>query len=154
MDCLTSKHQITETFHKVRNFSFEEKREAIIDDKKIDKLLDTILEFKKVYAIKTTKIEELVEKIEKLTWFNQLDKDSLMLINDLISSIRDLHSSLLRQYISLNFIRSKGVAKIEIKNFKDAIDDLKDVANDLDSRFFFLPNNDKFQEITKELSLL
>ena len=154
MDCLKYKSQIAETFQKVRKFSFEEKSEAIFDDKKIDKLLDTILEFKKVYAIKTTKIEELVEKIEKLTWFNQLDKDSLMLINDLISSIRDLHSSLLRQYISLNFIRSKGVAKIEIKNFKDAIDDLKDVANDLDSRFFFLPNNGKFQEITKELSLL
>lgn len=154
MDYLTYKSQIAETFQKVRKFSFEEKREALFDDKIIDILLDTILEFKKVFAIKTTKIEELVQKIEKLTWFNQLDKDSLMLINDLISSIRDLHSSLLRQYISLNFIRSKGVAKFEIKNFKDAIDDLKDVANDLDSRFFFLPNNDKFQEITKELSLL
>ena len=154
METLTYKPQIAETFQKVREFSFEEKREALFDDKKIDKLLDSILDFKKEYVLKTTKIEEVVEKIEKLTWINQLDKDSLMLINDLISSIRDLHSSLLRQYISLNFIRSKGVAKIEIKNFKDAIDDLKDVANDLDSRFFFLPNNDEFQEITKELSLL
>ena len=154
METLTYKPQIVETFQKVREFSFEEKREALFDDKKIDKLLDSILEFKKEYVLKINKIEELVEKIEKLTWINQLDKDSLMIINDLISSIRDLHSSLLRQYISLHFIRSKGVAKIEIKNFKDAIDDLKDVANDLDSRFFFLPNNDKFQEVTKELSLL
>ncbi len=154
MDCQTYKPQIAETFQKVRKFSFEEKREAFYDEKKINKLLDTILDFKKAFTTKTTKIEDLVEKIEKITWFNELDKDCLMLINDLISSIRDLHSSLLRQYVSLNFIRSKGVATIEIKNFKNAIDDLKDVANDLDSRFFFLSNNDEFQETTKELSLL
>ncbi len=154
MNCLTYKPQIAETFQKVRRFSFEEKRKALFDENKINQMLDTILEFKKAYVIKTTKIEDLVEKIEKITWFNELDKDSLMLINDLISSIRDLHSSLLRQYISLNFIRSKNVATNEIKNFKNAIDDLKDVANDLDSRFFFLSNNDEFLETTKELSLL
>ena len=77
-----------------------------------------------------------------------------MSINDLISSIRDLHSSLLRQYISLGFLRSKGIAKEEIKGFKSSIDDLKDVAADLESRFFFLPNISGFQETTKELSLL
>ena len=154
MASLTYKPQINETFQEVRKFSFEEKREALFEEKKINKLLDKILEFKEAFTIKTAKIEELVEKIEKITWFNQLDKDSLMLINDLISSIRDLHSSLLRQYISLNFIRSKGIANVEIKNFKDAIGDLKDVANDLDSRFFFLSNNEEFQETTIELSLL
>jgi hypothetical protein len=154
MDSLTYKPQIDETFQKVREFSFEEKREALFDERKINKLLDKILEFKKTFTIKTAKVEELVEKIEKITWFNHLEKDSLMLINDLISSIRDLHFSLLRQYIALNFIRSKGIAKVEIKNFKDSIDDLKDVANDLDSRFFFLSNNEEFQETTKELSLL
>lgn len=154
MDSTTYKPQILETFQKVRNLSFEEKKEAVFDEKKINNFLDTILEFKKIFANKTSKIEKVIERIEKITWFNNLDNDSLMLINDLVSLIRDLHSSLLRQYVSLNFIRSKGIAKEEIKNFKDAIDDLKDIANDLDSRFFFLPNNDDFQETTKELSLI
>lgn len=154
MDSTTYKPQILETFQKVRNLSFEEKKEAVFDEKKINKLLDTILEFKKKFASKTSKIENIIKRIEKITWFNDLDNNSLMLINDLVSLIRDLHSSLLRQYVSLNFIRSKGIAKEEIKSFKDAIDDLKDVANDLDSRFFFLPNNDDFQETTKELSLI
>lgn len=117
-------------------------------------MLDQILEFKKVFTDKTNKINPLVEKIEKITWFNNLDNDSLMSLNDLISLIRDLHSSLLRQYISLNFLRSKGIAKEEIKNFKDSIDDLKDVAADLESRFFFLPSISDFQETTKELSLV
>jgi len=154
MDCLSYKPQITDTFEKVRALSFEEKKEAVLDEQKINSLLDKILEFKKKFSDKTNKINSLVEKIEEITWFNSLDDDTLMSVNDLISSIRDLHSSLLRQYISLNFLRSKGIAKEEFKNFKAAIDDLKDVAADLESRFFFLPNISGFQETTKELSLL
>lgn len=154
MDCLEYKPQIAETFEKVRAFSFKEKKESVFTETKINKLLDKILEFKKNFAEKTNKINSLVEKIEEITWFNNVDNETLMSINDLISSIRDLHSSLLRQYISLGFLRSKGIAKDEIKRFKASIDDLKDVAADLESRFFFLPNISDFQETTKELSLL
>jgi len=154
MESLTYKSRISETFENVRKLSFEEKKQSAFDEVKINKLLDKILEFKKLFFDKTKKINAIVEKIEQITWFNNLDNDSLMSINDLISAIRDLHSSLLRQYISLNLIRSKGIAKEEIKLFKASIDDLKDVAADLESRFFFLPNISGFQEITKELSLI
>ncbi len=154
MESHTYKSRISETFENVRKLSFEEKKESVFDEAKINKLSDKILEFKRIFTEKTNKINSLVEKIEQITWFNNLDNDSLMSINDLISSIRDLHSSLLRQYISLNFLRSKGIAKEEIKKFKASIDDLKDVAADLDSRFFFLPNITDFQETTKELSLV
>ena len=154
MDYLTYKPRILETFQNVRNLSFEEKKEAVLDEKKINNLLDKILDFKLHLTTKTNKIEAVIEKIEKITWFNNLDQDSLILINDLVSSIRDLHSSLQRQYLSFNFLRTKGIAKEEIRSFKSAIDDLKNIANDLDSRFFFLPNNDEFEETTKELSLI
>ena len=118
MDCLSYKPQIADTFEKVRALSFEEKKEAVLDEQKINSLLDKILELKKKFSDKTNKINSLVEKTEEITWFNSLDDDTLMSVNDLISSIRDLHSSLLRQYISLNFLRSKGIAKEEFKNFK------------------------------------
>jgi hypothetical protein len=154
MNCLEYKPHIADTFEKVRALSFKEKKESVFDEAKINDLLDKILNFKKKFSDKTHKINSLVEKIEEITWFNNLDNDNLMLINDLISSIRDLYSSLLRQYISLSFLRSKGIAKEEIKRFKASIDDLKDVAADLESRFFFLPNISGFQETTKELSLL
>ncbi len=154
MEFLTYKSRISEIFGDVRKFSFEVKKEYVFDEVKINNLLDKILEFKRVFNDRTNKINSLVEKIEQITWFNNLDNDSLMSINDLISSLRDLHSTFLRQYISLNYIRSKGIAKEEIKNFKAALDDLKDVAADLDSIFFFLPNINDFQETTKELSLV
>jgi hypothetical protein len=154
METISYKSKISETFENVRKLSFEEKKESAFDEVKINRLLDAILELKKIYADKTITINSLVEKIEQITWFSDVDNDSLMKINDLISSIRDLHSSFLRQYISLNFFRSKGIAKEEIKNFKASVDDLKDIASDLESRFFFLPDIDGFQETTKELSLV
>ena len=154
MKSLTYKTKITETFEDVRKLSFEEKKEFSFDEVKIDELLDRILEFKIKFTDKTNKINALIEKAESITWFTNLDNESLMSINDLISSIRDLHLSLLRQYISLNFIRTKGIAKEEIKKFKGSIDDLKVIASDLESIFFFLPNIANFQETTKELSLV
>ena len=152
MDSITYKPQILETFENVRNFSFEEKKEAVMDETKMNKFLDRIIDFKKSLKIKTDKIEEIIESSEKITWFNHLDDDSLLIVNDLVSSIRNLHSSLHIQYISLQYIQEKGIAKVEMKNFISAIDDLKEIANDLDSRFFFFPNNDEFDKIKKELS--
>ena len=154
MDDVTCKSKISATFESVRKFSFEEKQDASFDETKINKFLDTILEFKQVLSTKTEKINTLVAKIEQVTWFNNLDNEALILTNDLISSIRDLRSSLLRQYVSLNFIRAKGIAKDEIKNFKTAIDDLEEIARDLESTFFFLPKMEAFNETTKELSLV
>lgn len=138
----------------MRNFSFEEKKASLYDEEKVNALLDAILDFKDKFQKKTERINGINGKIEKLTWFNDANDECLRLINDLISSIKDLHSSLIRQYVSLNYIRSKGIAKEEIRNFKSAIDDLKDSYQDLESVFFFLPEMPDFKETTKQLSLI
>ena len=65
MEGLTYKTQILETFQQVRNFSFEEKREAVIDEIKKNKFLDSIIDFKQSLKIKTDKIEEIIENTEK-----------------------------------------------------------------------------------------
>lgn len=154
MECLSHKSEISNTFSSVRNFSFEEKKVSIYDEERMNAFLDAILEFKNTFQRKTEKIVEINDRIERLTWFNDLDEESLMLINDLISSIKDLHSTLIRQYVSLNLIRSKGIAKDEIKNFKNATDDLKENYQDLESVYFFLPEIPDFKETTKLLSLV
>ena len=85
MEGLTYKPQILETFQQVRNFSFEEKRDAVIDEIKMNKFLDSIIDFKQSLKIKSDKIEEIIENTEKITWFNNLDDDSLLIVNDLVS---------------------------------------------------------------------
>ena len=85
MEGPTYKPQILETFQQVRNFSFEEKKEAVIDEIKMNKFLDSIIDFKQSLKLKTDKIEEIIENTEKITWFNNLDDDSLLIVNDLVS---------------------------------------------------------------------
>ena len=154
MECLSNKSKIQNTFTSVRDFSYFEKRNPMSKDEINNQLLDAILDLKKSIKDKTKKIYEVNDDIEKLTWFNDLDEECLMLTNDLISAAKDLRSSLIRQYITMDFLRSKGVAKEEIKDFKNSIDELKDIYQDLESVFFYLPEIPEFIETTKQLSLV
>lgn len=151
---VSSKKQIINTFSKVRSFSFDEKSSPLLNEEKVNVLLDTILDFKQLISDKTKKLNNINERIEKVTWFNNLDNESLMLINDLISAAKDLRSTLIRQYVSMNFLRKKGIAKSEIKAFKNAIDELKESYEDLESVFFFLPKMPDFNDTTRKLALV
>lgn len=154
MESFTHKSEIVNTFSSIRNFSFQEKKTLLMDVEKVDLFLDTILDFKNSLIEKTGKINAINERIEKVTWFDNLDDESLMLINDLISAAKDLRTSLIRQYVSMNIFRKKGIAKEEIHNFKNSIDELRESYEDLESVFFFLPKMPDFVETTRKLSLV
>ncbi|QFZ55164.1 hypothetical protein FEZ18_10330 [Oceanihabitans sp. IOP_32] len=154
MECLSHNSEIVNTFSNIRSFSYQEKKTPLIDEKRVNSILDAILDFKNSLKEKTNKIYNINEKIEKITWFNELDEESLMLLNDLISSAKDLRTSLIRQFISMNSLRRKGIAKEEIKDFKNSIDELKESYEDLESVFFFLPEMPDFVETTSKLSLV
>ncbi len=154
MECVTHKSEIENTFSSVRTFSFNEKKNPLVDEDSINHFLDVINSFTDSLRKKTKRIYDLNGRVEKLTWFTDLDEECLMLTNDLISSAKDLHSSLIRQYVSMNFLRSKGIAKDEIKDFKNAVDEVNEIAEDLESIFFFLPEFPDFVETTKQLSLV
>ena len=76
------------------------------------------------------------------------------MFKDIISLGKDLHSSLIRQYVSFSDLRQRGIAKNEIRDFKNPIDELKESYYDLESVFFFLPEISEFKETTKLLSLV
>lgn len=154
MNATENTPQILATFESVRRFSFDQKRQAAYSEMAVNAFLDAVLDFKSMLADKTAKINDIVTRVEAITWLQLTDNETLMLVNDLVSQLKDLRSSLLRQYLSLDFLRKKGVAKTEIKAFKASIDDLLDVASDLESRFFYLPKIEGFEETTRELSLL
>lgn len=154
METLSIKSEIQKTFTEVRNASYKEKRAALMEEDGINKLLDSIIDFKNTLKQKSNSIQDIIERLEKLTWFNDLDEECYMKLNDLISLAKDLRGTLIRQYVNMNIIRVKGVAKEEIKEFKNTIDDLKEAYEDLESVFFFLPNMPDFQETTKRLSLV
>jgi histidyl-tRNA synthetase len=154
MECLTHKSEIEATFTSVSDYSYNEKRSPFMDQERMDTFLDTILDFKDSLKEKTDTIISLTDRVDNITWYNELDDECLKLINDLISAIKDLRSTLTRQYASMSFLRKKGIAKEEIKEFKSAIDEVKESYQDLESIFFFLPEIPDFKETTKLLSLI
>lgn len=154
MECSSHKSEIQNTFSSVRSFSYTEKKSSISEEELTNKFLDAIIDLKSLLSSKTHRIYEVNTNIEKLTWLNDLDEECLMIINDLISAAKDLYSSLIRQFVSMNYLRKRGIVKEEIKDFRNSIDELKEAYSDLESVFFFLPEMPDFVETTKQLSLV
>lgn len=146
--------KINDTFSQVKSISFNEKKNALHSEQIVNTFLDKILELKRILDKKTQNITKLNTQLEELTWFSDLDDECLMKINEIISLCNDLHSSLLKYYVGLNPFIKKGIAKAEIKELKDVIADLKEITQDVESRFFFLPQSPLFTETTKELTLI
>lgn len=149
--CAT-KEKIINTVSAVRKVSFEEKLNST--EEKLNNFLDAILDFKIMLTEKTAKINELIENLESVTWLQIQNEECLMLLNDLVAQAKDLHSSLIRNYVVFNSLKQKGIAKECIKEYKAAIDDFKESYSDIESVFFFLPEMPEFKETTKELSLI
>ena len=154
MEAISHKSNLRETFQEVRQLSYQEKTDEFMDEKRVNAFLDAILTFKERLNNHTKQINSINSRIESVTWFTDLDEDSLMTLNDLIAVSKDLRSSLIRQYVNMSELRRRGIAKTEIKAFKMAIDDLREAFEDIESVFFFLPEMPEFKEVTKKLSLI
>lgn len=154
MECITYKEEIDSTIVSARAISYDEKKSPFMDERRINTLLDSINELKIALKEKTELLNSLIIRTEKITWFNDLDEECLMKINDLISIIKDVHSTLIRQYVSLTPFRSRGIAKTEIREFKHTIDEVRVLYQDLESVFFFLPEMPDFKETEHMLSLV
>ena len=152
MESTTTKNRIKNTIDEVRRTSFNEKINS--SKEKINSFLDAIIDFKVQLEERTAKISNLADELEKITWFEIDDNECLMLLNDLIAQSKDLHSTLIRNYLRFVSLKTKGIAKEEIKAHKAAIDDFRESYTDLESVFFYLPQMPEFKETTRELSLL
>ena len=154
MEFLTNKEEISGTYESVREYSYQEKKSPLLKEGIINSFLDAILDFKSDLKKKTEIINEFNQHFEKVTWINAIDEECLRLLNDLISITKDLYSTLIRQYVMMDPLRQRGIAKNEIKDFKLAVDELRESFTDLESVFFFLPEMPDFVETTNELSLI
>ncbi len=138
----------------IKNAAYEEKQEIRSEEEIINSFLDRINEFKSGLAKTTKKIDPLVDKIEELTWIlENPSSNDLSELNQLIVLAEDLRKSMIIKYVSFNYLRSKGIAKDEISNFKSTIDNFTEAYKDLQSAFFTLPKIEDFQEISRRLSL-
>lgn len=151
MECLTAKDKIQETFVEVAELAKPNNSKAF-RQQTIDNLLDKILEFQNNIQDKADKINFVNSKFQELTWFSNIDDECKGLLRNLIISSKDLHSKMIRYYVSLNWAIKKGIATEAMKNFKLSLDDLKEYNQDLEDLFFNLPEDKEFTERVNMLS--
>jgi len=77
MECVSHKAEIKNTFSSVREFSFNEKRNPVFDEEKMNMFLDAISDFKSAIKEKTLNIYDLNKKLERITWFDDIDEECL-----------------------------------------------------------------------------
>ena len=83
MECLTQKMKILSVYKSISDFSFQEK---IIAQKSAYALVENILDLKCMLLEKSNKLDDIVKRMEAITWFNNIDDACKLLINDIIAS--------------------------------------------------------------------
>jgi hypothetical protein len=147
--------KISHIAEEVGNSSFYEKTHILSRAQQqeiIDNFLDSINDFKSKLNYTTENVSKLVAKFEEITWYTNLAQQELKELNHLIALSKDLRSVLIRCYVEYNNYRKRGIAKDELYRFKQSIDAFTEAYKDLELIFFFLPQDQDFQEISKKIS--
>jgi hypothetical protein len=151
MHCETIIDKINTVNEEVKETSFEAKTN-VLSEAEINKFLDGINSVRGILIEKTNKLNSIIEKVESISWANDVDEECLRTLNELIASSRDLHSIFVKEYVRfLNPLKIRGICNTEIKSYKLAIDSFKEVYSDIESVFFFLPKDSEFIELTERL---
>ena len=152
----TNQIDIKKSFSKTRLFSFQEKQDRIFKmrDKQFDKN-DGQEELKILEAIeaKIEHIDNLLIELETISWLNDVNEETLIVINDIIVHTKDLTNSYEKQY-SIIVDRKLQNNKNTVSCFREAIEELHETVEDLESRFFVLPKMNHFVLASKKLSLI
>ena len=117
----------------VSKFSTTGQINSIRDEYQINDLLDSINDFKKELSEKTEQINEINSRIDRLKHYRRWNENYVFLVNDVVSSAKDLYSSLICQYISMNTISKRNIARKEITCYKNSILRLKEACKELES---------------------
>ena len=122
----------------------------------IDNFLDAINGIKGDLIKSTSSMLKVTEILEELSWFDrkQMSEPEKESLDTIFKDIGELHPLFIKRYLALTTLRLKGIAKDEIKAYKNAIDDLKEISEDVKYTLYNIGENDDFNSITSSLSLL
>jgi len=154
MECVSSKETINEIVGVVNDVSYSEKKDSHLSNDDINKFLDDISLLRNILDQKVEAIDNINQLLQKISWLKDLDDDCLKLLNMLIIVGKDFHNNLTKGFSTLDKIAEKGIAVKEIFEYKECVEDLSDILNDLDMVFFIFPKDENFVKITNMLSIL
>lgn len=124
-------------------------------EKEVNKFLDRINTVKAHLLLVAQNVSALLPDLSNLSWFSNMEEEELAMVVALIKEVEKLAASIVRSYAATNKVfRPKGIAKDELRAYKESADALKEVTADLLARFVTLPQDEEFQSLMQELSSL
>ena len=98
----------------------------ISEQERVNRLLDAINLTRLKITKMTSKLTNLDELFTKLSWLNITNSEEEILIKKVIIQAKKHHSNSLKNYILLkNTLSKDGICKIEIDNYKNSSEELK-----------------------------
>lgn len=151
MECVTAKSKIQETFKEVAELANQKNVKALREEA-VNNFLDRISEFRDALDEKTKTITDINSKFEILSWVEGIDEECLELIKGLLQKSNAVHKKLIRSYVEMSWVITKGIAIDTMRKYKIALDDLKEDNQDLEDLYFNLPADAEFADRIKMLS--
>ena len=124
------------------------------EEEKINQFLDSILDFKKSMSKRTDKLRHVDELLCELTWVEQemSDEDEKML-KKLFDKIDTFHQKAIRFYADMRKIFWKHkIAHQEIREFKEALDDIEEYNLELRQILFEIRKDDAFMNDLRKIA--
>lgn len=153
MECLTAKSKIQETFNEVNELANQKNIKALRQEA-VDKFLDKIIVFTTSLDKQTNTITDINSKLENLSWIDNVDDECLDLIKDLLDKSKAVHKKLIRTYVKMSWVITKGIATKAMRDYKIALDDLREYNQDLEDLFFNLPADTAFNDANAKLQAI
>lgn len=139
---------IVKAFDKVNPTSTKETRE-----KAVNAFLDSILSKQAYLKEATYDLKNAEPGVRDLLLFTNVSADMLERLRSLVNTMRSAHGVLIQSYVLINrSFAASNIGKGNLTLFKEALDDLKELSEDLHDRFFALPEDAEFQDLMSKLN--
>lgn len=136
-----------------RKAAVDEPSNKVVREKAVNAFLDSILKKKEYLNQTTANLEGYTLKLREFAWFTGLEPEVIDGLRIVLDLVYRLHGLIVKNYVlTSNSFAKSNIGKSELVALKEALDDFKEVAEDLHERFFVIPQDAEFQSLMAELN--
>lgn len=122
-------------------------------EKKLNRFLDAVNSTKQDLRTAVAEMGPLAVEIEQVLWFTDVAPEVLAVLQNIIRLTGVISANMVRAYARINSVfQPRGIDRTELRAYKQLADDLRELAMDLNDRFFVLPADQEFQDLMQQLN--
>ena len=133
----------------------EETTAQVSKQKKVNDLLDSILDAQGYLARTNAEFAEMLPGFAQFFWYTNPDANTLANLRKLVDLMNEVSEQMQTFFKWANsFFYTHKLARTEVFRYRDYAHQLKELAIDLEQRHFTLADDDEFTDIMQQLEAL